>query len=182
MDQGTTELQRLIGQQIEIKRSVIPNEHGLCDAAETHWAIYLIKLIENKVVPTIHTFESSGKSVSYLVKGEELSDSGFTFGADSMLVVDSKDPLLENLILIQEDIGIFVGREANELHQSLETNGYFNDSIQSRWKEVVREYLQKHNIDATDLTLERLISDELRENDLNIQKAYAKSRNILENV
>jgi len=69
--------------QIEFKPSEDNDEHGLCPSAETHWAIYLIKLIQNRVQPTIHTAAlRDGKKITFIKKGENSLGTDFTFGAE----------------------------------------------------------------------------------------------------
>ena len=143
--------------KFEINQNYITNEHGLCDAAETHWAIYLISAINQNEKLQVHTGETSNGTFKYLVKGENESISGFTFGAESLYIYEAQDPLLVGLIIIKEDDEKWTGRPAIEFDESLKLNHFYDPEINSRWKKIVTDYAQEKNIDPSEISLEQLI-------------------------
>ncbi len=146
--------------EVSIERSKNLNEHGLCSAAETHWAIYLIQLINAHAVPPIHEgYTAKGDKIKFLRKAEDKRAQGFTFGADSYLVVSSEDPDLEQLILVEEETDVFVARPAISIAESLIINDYYEKEIQSRWKDCIRDFSIKKGISPEQINLTDLINE-----------------------
>lgn len=132
---------------IQVELSSTNDEHGLCAAAETHWEIYLIQLLKEKIVP--HVYEAvtqEGKKIHYLKKGEVALKAGFTFGAESMLIIRSEDPALQNMLCVEEDSQTFVGRTLSDFNDSLTENGYYDPQTATRWKSVISEFSIKEGV------------------------------------
>lgn len=143
---------------IEIHNSKINSEHGLCDAAETHWAIYLIYLINTKTKTPIHTLSlADGKEVRMIKKGEVGQGSGFSFGAESYLIIKSDDPSLQNMLLVEESPDVFVGRPLEDLSTSLENNGFYDPGPKLKWKAHIDNFIKSRGISPQDLSLSQMI-------------------------
>lgn len=150
--------------QIEIRSTSTEQEHGLCDAAETHWAIYLMTLINNRSRPQIHEGQTAdGKVLQLIKKGEDPNAKGFTFGAESYLVVSSSDPDLQFLLLVEESPDVLVGRPLVSLAESLEVNGFYDSDIVSRWKDTVAAFARNKGVQAKELTLTDLLIQSLKQ-------------------
>lgn len=146
--------------EIKVSPSKQESEHGLCPSAETHWAIYLIQLINANAKPLLHEGHTSdGKQVKFLMKGEDARATGFTFGADSYLVVSSDDPALEHLLLVEEAPDVYVGRPLIPLVDSLQANGFYDSEIKSRWKDCMASFAQKKGVLPNQITLSDLIQE-----------------------
>lgn len=143
---------------LEIRRDYVSKEHGLCDAAETHWALYLIQAIEQGKKLQLHEASvAGGGTIRYLVKGENKAVTGFTFGAESMFLYASEDPDLENMIVIEESEGVWMGRPVMDFGESLRLNLFDDPEISSRWKGVIAEYAKKMSILPSEVDLRKLV-------------------------
>lgn len=144
---------------IEIRRDHIAKDHGLCDSAETHWALYLITAMEQGKKLHVHTASLPNEGqVQYLLKGENKGVTGFTFGAESMFIYASTDPALENMIVIQESDTQWMGRPAMDFGEALRLNLFDDPDIESRWKKVIEQFAQKHNIRPEEIDLKELVA------------------------
>ncbi len=162
MKRMTEKIDMEIGNAVEIKRSQLNNEHGLCDSAEMHRAIYLIQLIEHGVTPQIHTAQvAGGGEICFIKKGEVLHNSGFGFGALSFIVISSSDPELQNMLFVEEDPAVYVGRPLESLAESLKINGFYEE-YGSKWKTAISDFAKKKGINPGEITLVDLIRESIR--------------------
>lgn len=147
---------------IEIKVSLRGGECGLCETAETHWAVYLIQLSQEGVRPTLHTATTAdGKEITFIKKGEDSQGSGFTFGAESFLIIASEDPDLLHMLLVEESPTEYSGRPSTPLKNSLEDNGFYDKDTPSRWKNHISHFATRTGNAPDNLTLEGLVKKSL---------------------
>jgi hypothetical protein len=144
---------------IELSNNFVPKEHGLCDAAETHWGIYLIQAIKLGKKLESHTGTTKdGKKIKFLIKGENKEVTGFTFGVESMLIYEAEVPELTNMIAVQEGDDTWLARSTVSFSEALRLNEFDDPELPSRWKEVINEYAQQRGINPYDITLSELIA------------------------
>lgn len=147
---------------IEIAPLTVDDQHGLCDTAETHWAVYLIELIRNGKKPTIHEAKTvDGIDLRFITKGEDMTSENFNFGADSSLIIGSSDGSLDMFLIVEEGIGTYVGRQLVDLSTSLQVNGYDDPNIQSKWKGAIAQFATEKKFDPKSLTLQSLVESAL---------------------
>jgi hypothetical protein len=149
-------------QKVRFEVSKTNNEHGLCDAAETHWAIYLIQAIRLNLRPTLEVaLQDDGKEITLMKKGGDGRITGYTFGADSYIILGPDDSELNHMLVVQEDPDMYIGRPLKSLAESLEINGFFDKDITSRWKDLVAAFAKFRGVSANELSLNDLLEEAL---------------------
>lgn len=149
-------------------------EQGLCEEAEARWALYLLWLIQHQIKPRSYVAQSHNKEkFLYIVKGESDSDSEQYFGADSQLIISSKQSSYNNMIVVPDGLHVLVGRPVTAVFDSFQELRFSELPRNYYWAKHVHDYLDDLNLLPTPENINSALSISML-----VRKALVGTRNV----